>query len=295
MKQLQKDDVVVLADKRQLAYAEYGDPDGYPVFLFHGLPGSRLSWGLLPDEPFPPGLRLIAPDRPGYGNSDPKPHRTHLDWASDVAALADALAIDQFAIVGISGGGPGALACTWNMPQRITSVSIVASPAPTDAPGVFKGMSKTNHFFMRLAWNLPWLSSLNARLLAFVIRRNPGRYINTMQVKVHDVDKAIIARPEIQQMLVADFSEALKQGAQGMIDDLSANHGHPWGFPLDEIKTKVTFWYCALDRSVPPAMGKHLSETVPNNELRVIAEAGHLWILENLYEVLKETAKTERA
>ena len=293
MKQPRKDAAIILADRRRLAYAEYGDPDGFPVFLFHGLPGSRLSWGLLPDNPFPSGLRLIALDRPGYGRSDPRPHRTHLEWANDVAELADALAIDHFAMVGVSGGGPGALACAWKMPDRITSLNIVASPAPTNAPGVFEGMSKTNRFFMRLAWNLPWLSSLNARLLAAIIRRNPGRYINTMQVKVHDVDKAIIARPEIQQMLVADFSEALNQGAQGMIDDLSANHGQLWGFPLDDIKTKVTFWYCELDRSVPLAMGRYLSEAVPNSELRVIKDAGHLWVLENIHDVLKETARTE--
>ncbi len=83
------DTVIELSDKRRLAFAEYGDPDGAPVFLFHGLPGSRLSWGLLPDNPFPSGMRIIAPDRPGYGKSDPKPGRTQLDWANDVAELAD--------------------------------------------------------------------------------------------------------------------------------------------------------------------------------------------------------------
>lgn len=128
-----------LSDKRQLPYAEYGDPSGVPVFLFHGLPGSRLAWGLLPDHPFPPGLRIVAPDRPGYGRSDPNPRRTLLDWANDVTELTDALAINTFAIVGISGGGPGALACAWKMPERVTAVGVVACPAPTDAPGVPAG------------------------------------------------------------------------------------------------------------------------------------------------------------
>lgn len=65
--------VIEVSNKRRLAYAEYGDPDGIPVLLFHGLPGSRLAWGFLPDNPFPPGLRVIAPDRPGYGRSAPNP------------------------------------------------------------------------------------------------------------------------------------------------------------------------------------------------------------------------------
>jgi pimeloyl-ACP methyl ester carboxylesterase len=280
------DEIIKLPDGRRLAYAEYGDANGRAVFLFHGLPGSRLSWGLLPGDPIPAGLRIIAPDRPGYGRSDSKPHRTLLDWAEDVEQLADGLGIAEFAIVGVSGGGPGALACAWKIPNRVTSVGIVSSPAPTDAPGVFEGMSKTNRFFIKLAWRAPWLSSLNARFLAKIIRRNPARYINSMKLKVHDVDQQIVARPEIQDMLTRDFSEALRVGAQGMVDDITANHGRPWGFPLHEIEAEVHFWICELDRSVPPAMGRYLSKTVPNAETTFVSDAGHLWILLHLHEVL---------
>ena len=280
------DDVIQLPDKRQLAYAEYGEADGIPVFLFHGVPGSRLSWGLIPDNPFPPSLRIIAPDRPGYGKSDPKPCRTLLDWTDDIARLADSLGIEKFAVVGISGGGPGALACAWKMPERLTSVGVVACPAPTNAPGVFEGMSKTNLFFMKLAWRLPWLSALNIRLLASVIRYNPARYINTMKYKMHGVDKIILARPEIKEMLVEDFTEALRNGGHGMASDMSANHGRPWGFPLDKIKIKVLFWFCELDLSVPPAMGRYLNNTVPNSEATFIPDAGHLWILAHVNDVL---------
>lgn len=280
------DEIIKLPDGRRLAYAEYGDANGKAAFLFHGLPGSRLSWGMLPGDPIPSGLRIIAPDRPGYGCSDPRPHRTLLNWADDVEQLADALGISQFAIAGVSGGGPGALACAWNMPHRLTSVGIVSSPAPTDAPGVFDGMSKTNRFFLKLAWRYPWLSALNVRLLASMIRRNPARYINSMKLKVHDDDRQIVSRPDIQEMLVRDFVEALRAGAEGMIDDMAANHGRPWGFPLDKIEVKVHFWVCELDRSVPPAMGRYLGNMVPNSEVTFVSAAGHLWILLHLHEVL---------
>jgi pimeloyl-ACP methyl ester carboxylesterase len=280
------DDEVTLPDGRRLAYAEYGEPGGKPAFLFHGLPGSRLSWGLLPGDPIPTGLRIVAPDRPGYGRSDPKPHRTLLDWADDVARLADALDIRKFAIVGISGGGPGALACAWKMPERLISVSVVSSPAPTDAPGVFDGMSGTNRFFMKLAWRLPWLSTLNVRFLATMIRHDPARYIDTMKFKVDDVDRDLLARPQIREMLTTDFAEALRNGAEGMVSDMDANHGQAWGFPLGEIKTRVLLWVCELDRSVPPAMGRYLNDTVPNSKATFVAGAGHLWILVNLRAVL---------
>ena len=147
-------------------------------------------------------------------------------------------------------------------------------------------MSKTNRFFMKLAWHVPWLSALNVRFLGSVIRHNPTRYINTLRFKVHDVDKAILALPEIQKMLAKDFAEALSGGTHGMVDDMSANHGHPWGFPLDDIRTKVFFWSCELDRSVPPAMGKYLRDSVPGSEAICVPNAGHLWILMNITKVL---------
>jgi pimeloyl-ACP methyl ester carboxylesterase len=287
-----KDTYIELPDKRRLAYAEYGDEQGMPVFLFHGLPGSRLFWGLLPGDPFSEGLRIIAPDRPGYGQSDPRPGRSLLDWANDVQALADALDIQDFAVVGVSGGGPGALACAWKMPERIQTAGVVASPAPTNAPGVFEGMSKTNRFFMNLAWRVPWLSSLNIRLLGMVIKRNPARYINSMKFKVHEVDQALLKRPEITQMLVRDFTEALGNGSQGMVDDMSANHGHPWGFPLDQVRAKVHFWYGELDHSASPAMGRYLNHSVPDSEMNIVPDAGHLWALVHLDKVLDDISRT---
>lgn len=132
MPQPRIDPHIQLSDQRRLAYAEYGEPAGVPIFLFHGLPGSRLAWGYLPGNSFPSGLRVIAPDRPGYGRSDPNPGRTLLDWANDIAELADALAIAKFEIAGVSGGGPGALACTWEMPDRLISVGVVSCATPTD-------------------------------------------------------------------------------------------------------------------------------------------------------------------
>ena len=278
---------IPLPDGRDLAYAEYGDPNGFPVFLFHGTPGTGRSWGLIPGDPFPPELRLIAPDRPGYGGSTQKPNRTLLDWADDVGALADALDLEKFAVLGVSGGGPGALACAWQFPNRVTSASIVASPAPTHIPGVLEGMSKTNRFFLNLARWLPFLSNLNVHFLASIVRRNPGRYIDTMQSKLHAVDREILARPEIRNILVTDFPHALRKGGYGMACDIAANHGGPWGFALNEIKVPVHFWICEQDRSVPPPMGIYLANAVPNAAATAIPDAGHLWIFDHLRKVLE--------
>lgn len=94
---------VRLPDGRILCYAEFGDKDGIPTMLLHGAPGYRLFRTALPEYPFLPGLRFIAPDRPGYGRSDFKPAMTYADWPDDVTVLADAFSLDQLAVVGVSG------------------------------------------------------------------------------------------------------------------------------------------------------------------------------------------------
>src|SRR5581483_9655535 len=92
-----------LADGRVLGYAEYGDPGGTPLVYLHGFPGSRIAGGVLDEAARAAGVRVLAPDRPGLGLSSPRPGRTLLDLADDVRELADALAIDRFAVVGESG------------------------------------------------------------------------------------------------------------------------------------------------------------------------------------------------
>lgn len=87
-------------------------------------------------------------------------------------------------------------------------------------------------------------------------------------------------------MLTADFAEAVRRSGQGMVDDMAANHGRPWGFPLQQIRTRVHFWFCELDYSVPLAMGSNFSESVPGRVTTFVREAGHLWILAHLSEVL---------
>src|SRR5437868_4337089 len=115
------DTVFRLRDGRALGYAEYGDPGGTPVFFFHGSPGSRLQRHPDPSITSSFGARIITVDRPGYGRSDFQPGRRLLDWPADAAQLADALSIERFAAIGLSGGGPYLLACAYAMPERLIS------------------------------------------------------------------------------------------------------------------------------------------------------------------------------
>lgn len=122
---------ILLPDGRSLHWCEYGAADGLPIFQFHGTPGSRL-FGLDSAEVASAGLRVVTPERPGYGRSSPHPGARWADHVSDVATVADALGISRFHVLGVSGGGPLALGCAAALLQRVWSATVVAGPAPGD-------------------------------------------------------------------------------------------------------------------------------------------------------------------
>lgn len=112
--------LLTLPDNRRLAYAEYGNPNGHPTLYFHGGGASRLEPLLLGDDVFTRlGLRLIAPDRPGIGQSDFQPNRGFSDWVKDIEALANGLELDKFSVWGVSAGGGYAAVCAAKIPERL--------------------------------------------------------------------------------------------------------------------------------------------------------------------------------
>ncbi len=273
-----------LSDGRRLCFAEYGNPDGVPVFMFHGNPSSRLSWGHIPGSPFRPDLRLIAPDRPGFGRSDFQPGRRLVDWPDDVCALADALGVQRFAVLGVSGGGPAALSCAWKIPERLSAVGVISSPCPSDVPGVSEGMSGTNRTIFFLARHAPFALRLNMAFLARLARSD--RLVERMTYKMAAVDREMVRRPEVRRYLSQGFAEALSQGGAGSAHELVINHGRPWGFSLEEIAIEVKLWQGEADPSVPPAMGRYLAQTISRCDATFVPGAGHLWLVDHVGDVL---------
>lgn len=118
---------IKLRGGRTLGYAEYGNPEGKPVFVFHAFPVSRLIWPYadIDDSATQLKARIITADLPGFGLSDFKRRREILDWPDDVSELADALRIGRFAVFGAPAGGPYALACAFKIPQHLTATTVV--------------------------------------------------------------------------------------------------------------------------------------------------------------------------
>lgn len=278
------DNYIVLPDGLRLGYAEYGDPDGFPVFLFHGNPGSRLSWGLMPGCPFLPNIRIIAPDRPGYGQTDFKKHALE-KWPHDITELADHLNIDRFSVFAPSGGGPYALACAWKIPDRLTAVGIFGSVGP-NVPEATEGALRSLKLLWKIANPLFGLVKMQMRIISGMAKKNPAKILRRLrELELSEWDKTIFDRPEIREMFKRDFPEAYKQYGIGSAYDTTIPA--KWPIPLDEIKIKVNVWHAQPDQ-LTGNMSKYISEKLPNAELKIIPNTGHLWILFHIPEVLEK-------
>jgi pimeloyl-ACP methyl ester carboxylesterase len=278
---------IQLPDGRALSYSEHGDEAGVPVVLLHGAPGDRRFWQQLPGFPFLEGLRLITPDRPGYGLSDFKPGMSYVDWPDDVSNMADALGVDSFALVGVSGGGPGALACAWKIPERINAVAVVSTPGPPE-PEILDALSSTNRRAYLLARRAPWLMRANMKLLAWLQRRDVDRFVSMMGRKLSDVDQAALRQPAVRRALATAMSEdAVTRPAAGYAQDV-INQSRPWPFDLSEINAPVSVWQPEDDTSAPPAVGRFLERALPDCTVHVVPRAGHLWHIEHMTTVLRE-------
>ena len=260
---------VTVGDGRTLAYATFGDPAGEPVFVFHGGIGSR-GMGLLFDEAAAvQGLRIIAPDRPGYGRSDPRPDRALTDWPTDVAALADALDIDRFAVLGVSGGGPYAAACAAALPDRVAAAALVSSMGPPGSP-----MPRGLRVLVRLARLLPPLPRFVLGRQLRRAREDPDAAIAKRASGAADPEQAM-HHSEAGRILNAQTAEGGRQGSAAAAREIRLV-GSDWGFDLGTIEAPVGIWHGSLDRTIPVAMAEDLHERIPGSMLTVHDDVGHL-------------------
>jgi pimeloyl-ACP methyl ester carboxylesterase len=286
-----------LSDGRRLAYAEYGAAGGEPAFFFHGTPGSRLLRHPDPSIALELGVRLIVPDRPGMGRSDDKPGFTILDWPEDVAALADSLGLERFAVAGFSGGGPFAAACAYALPQRVSAVAIISGVGPLNAPGALEGMLPSNRLGYAVGSWMPWfLWRLIFALYYRDVRGPPqGRHPETlarMSEEEPESDHVIFETSGLREILVETFAEAFRQGTLGAAREAWLL-SRPWGFPLEEITVPAFLWQGEADVVVTPAMGRFLAGKIPNCTARFLPEEGHLLFVTHWDEILCELI-TER-
>ncbi|WP_019884104.1 alpha/beta fold hydrolase [Streptomyces purpureus] len=277
-------------DGRELAVEHRGDPGGRPVFLLHGTPGSRLGPAPRTAVLYRLGVRLITYDRAGYGDSDRLPGRRVAHAAADVATIADALGIDEFAVVGRSGGAPHALACAALLPDRTVKAAGLVGLAPRDAQGLdwFEGMTESNvrEYLNAAAGRRQLTGSLEFRTLT--IRADPAASIADMRSALPESDRVIVADSGIRAMLVRNFAEGLRSSADGWVDDVMS-FSTDWEFRPEDIRTPVLLWHGEKDVFAPVQHTRWLAERIPRAEMVVERGAAHFGALRVLTRVLSWT------
>jgi pimeloyl-ACP methyl ester carboxylesterase len=275
------------ADGRRIRFETWGDPDGRPVMLMHGTPGSRLGPHPRASQLYQQNIHLIAFDRPGYGGSDRLPGRRIADVAVDAAAVADELGIDRFAVVGRSGGGPHALAVAALLPKRATRAAVLVGLAPFDAKGLdwFAGMAGANVRDYSAASQSAANVSRSLVPQAESIRADPGRLFARLDPDMPQSDRHVVMNLAIRTMLMANFAEALRESPDGWVDDVVAL-SRPWGFDPADITVPVLLWHGEHDVFVPAAHTRWLADRISGARAVVHPGAAHFGSLEILPEVL---------
>ncbi len=279
-------ETIRLPDGRILGFAQYGAPDGVPLFFFHGIGASRLTRH--PDERFATalGVRLITIDRPGIGLSSPKPGRRLIEWPDDVAALADALHIERFAVLGWSGGGAHALACAYKIPARLLSVGLASSVAPlagAESGGHLTAQWRTVAY---TAHYIPWLMRCLAWQQGIQLRRQPQRFVERIIQAFPPCDHTVLAAPGMRQMMLETTLELYRQGSRGLYDDMLVL-SRPWGFRLENITVPVQLWHGEADTILSPAFARFLVRTLPSCRATFYPTEGHFLCFAHWQEMLQ--------
>ena len=283
-----------LKDGRRLGFAEYGLPEGRPVVYLHGWPSSRLEPYAVREVCHALGVRLIAPDRPGFGVSDFQPGRTIPDFAGDVGELANQLSLGQFAVLGVSGGGPYAAACAARIGGGLSAALLVCSVAPADAPDATKGMVAVNRWLLWMAHHTPRLAQCVARVCLWALWRK-GQQVIPIQIerRLAPADQRALASQELRNALIASSVEALRHGLRAAAAD-GLLYGRPWGFSLQEIHCPVHLWHGEKDVVVPPAMGHFLADNIPGCQAHFYPEDGHFSLPFTRFDEILEKALPAR-
>jgi pimeloyl-ACP methyl ester carboxylesterase len=276
---------IKLKDGRSLAYEQYGDLKGKPVFFFHGTPGSRFFRP--PDEiTMKLGARLITVDRPGYGESSFQPKRKMLDWPKDIVQLADFLKLEKFHLAGHSGGGPYVLACTHELRERVISAVTVSGAGPPQAIVSASGISTINRLGLQFGRFIPWIIW---KILVFSIfnnrRKDPWKDMDQQERNRPLADSLLMNDPKNRHTCFISELEAFKPGLLGLAWDTHLL-SQEWGFHLGDIQVPVCIWHGSADNQAPLSMAQSLVDKIPSSTSRFLLGEGHLLLFKYWEDIL---------
>jgi pimeloyl-ACP methyl ester carboxylesterase len=275
------DQTLQLPDGRTVCFAEYGHVEGPVLVYCHGYPGSRLEAAFLPAHAAEAQVRVLSLDRPGYGLSSFQEHRSFLDWPRDLVALTDHLGIDRFAIVGVSGGAPYALACARQIPERLLSCGIVSGIGPLSLGTT--GMSRQNRLVLFLAHRAPWLLTplVSATARSFRDEERARKAVTSEMKQMVQPDREALLAHHVVEPLVASTRETYRQGVRGAVYE-GRLYGGDWGFWLEDVTFQPLYlWHGARDINVPIGMARGVARLLAGCTATYYPDDGHFSTLLN--------------
>lgn len=275
---------LILRDGRRLQYAEYGDPQGLPVIHIHGVLGCRYE--RLPDDGSTSGLgvRLIIPDRPGYGLSDPAPGHGYLDFADDLLQLVDHLDIPQCSIMGLSVGAIYGSAFAYRSPQRLRSLAMISSTPPFRSFADFSGVPASLKLLIAFSKYLPSAAQMITEIAISNACKNPGKFL--ANIPACATDQAVFHHTLLQGHIEQCLLTGSKDSHVGFVNDILLS-AQPWPFAVDGIQTKVDFWHGTEDQHSPISRIQPVIDAIPNKCFHRIEGGGHFLIYEHWQEILE--------
>lgn len=268
------DHVFTLSNGLRLGYAEYGDPRGEVAFYFHGWPSSRLQGCLFDEAAKKHGMRLICPDRPGIGLSDPQPGRTLADWPHTLCQLAAHVGADNWHVIAWSGGGPYALATALTIPRRLLSVSILCGAPPLKFLGD-REMLWIYRMMIRIRSLFPSVLVGILKFGAVVARMRQGCLLHRLLIRMLGTeDRRVLGDPRIFGMVCEATLGALSRPAADVIADADI-YLREWGFEVSRIPMPVRFWHGKQDRNIDWSYTRRLASLIPHASAFFSEDDGH--------------------
>ncbi len=277
----------LLPNGKKLAYIDFGPKQGEPVLLLHGAHGSATYFSHLPGYPYGSHWRMISVDRPGYGESDMWRY-SYRELANALELLCRYLHLEHISVVGFSAGGAFALACGAVFPALIHQIVAIATTSPL-TPQTLVQVNRTNRFCYWLARNLPFVSRANANFIAWVCRYRMANFLELFKHKFPPADQREFDKEIVRQMLITSLKEAYPHGhGDGLAQDLE-NQVKAWDFNPCKVVTETHLWASEDDTIAPLAMAQHLYDQIPNSYLHLVSDAGHLWHICHMQQILEQS------
>ncbi|MBK1882540.1 alpha/beta hydrolase [Luteolibacter pohnpeiensis] len=268
----------------KIAWNEFGDPaaSGGTLMFYHGWPSSRVQGRVLHHLAAERGIRLIAMDRPGIGQSTLVPSRKLKDWGNLVEEFADALGIDRFAQLAVSGGGPYVLPVAMQIPERVAGSAVLCGAVPLGPGFSHLGLHPAYRLLIPLR-KMPSLVFNPGLRFGNAITRLPVT-IPPLSWMIRTLPRAdrriLLENPDIVPILTASFRDAIHQGWRGIRSDAEI-YLQNWQLDWPALQSEIRYWHGAQDRNIPLGLVRKMVALLPNAILNEELHEGHFSIALN--------------